>query len=192
MVLNMINFTQGTVKIDECNFDNDINENIYNDQEELENPTNIKPELCKDETHIIVMNKVTNTIPFLPYAIIDTVNKKLQTCGNDSKKIISQLLPIFSTIFITSTASTASTTFTTSVIFTTSATSTTSTTFATSTTSTTFSITFINILNNIQLSTFFAFQILLKMSKLSNIHSSELNISDEQWPNVGKKLAECV
>ena len=47
-------------------------------------------------------------------------------------------------------------------------------------------------LDNIQLPTFFAFQILLKMNKLSNIHSSELNISDEQWPNIGKKLAERV
>ena len=30
------------------------------------------------------------------------------------------------------------------------------------------------------------------MNKLSNIHSSELNISDKQWPNIGKKLAERV
>ena len=40
--------------------------------------------------------------------------------------------------------------------------------------------------NNTQLPTFFAFQILLKMNKISNIHSSELNIFDAQWPDVGK------
>ncbi|PKC55125.1 hypothetical protein RhiirA1_403120 [Rhizophagus irregularis] len=46
--------------------------------------------------------------------------------------------------------------------------------------------------NNTQLPTLFAFQILLKMNKISNIYShfSELHISDAQWPDVGKKLAE--
>ena len=80
-------FIQEAVEIDECNSDNDSNENIYNDQEELENSTNIKPDLCKDETHII--NEVTNTILFSSCVIINTVNGKLQTCGNDSKKNIS-------------------------------------------------------------------------------------------------------
>jgi len=80
-------FIQEAVEIDECNSDNDSNENIYNDQEELENSTNIKPNLYKDETHI--MNEATNTIPFSLCIIINTVNGKLQTCGNDSKKNIS-------------------------------------------------------------------------------------------------------
>jgi len=83
-------FIQEAVEIDECNSDNDSNENIYNDQEELENSTNIKPNLYKDETHI--MNETTNTIPFSLCIIINTVNGKLQTCGNDSKKNISQLV----------------------------------------------------------------------------------------------------
>jgi len=83
-------FIQEAVEIDECNSDNDSNENIYNDQEELENSTNIKPDLCKDETHII--NEAINTIPFSPCVIIDTINEKLQTCSNDSKKNISQLV----------------------------------------------------------------------------------------------------
>jgi hypothetical protein len=41
-----------------------------------------------------------------------------------------------------------------------------------------------------QLPTLFAFQILLKMNKISDSHSSELHISDEQWPDIGKKLAD--
>ncbi|CAB4434457.1 unnamed protein product [Rhizophagus irregularis] len=44
--------------------------------------------------------------------------------------------------------------------------------------------------NYIQLPTLFMFQILLKMNKISNTISSELLISDEQWPDVGNKLAE--
>ncbi|PKC55471.1 hypothetical protein RhiirA1_475553 [Rhizophagus irregularis] len=42
----------------------------------------------------------------------------------------------------------------------------------------------------IQLPTLFMLQILLKMNKISNTISSELFISDEQWPDVGNKLAE--
>jgi len=89
-IFHLDSFIQEAVEIDECNSNNDNNENIYNDQEELENSTNIRPDLCKDETHI--MNEATNTIPFSPCVIIDTVNGKLQTCGNDSKKNISQLV----------------------------------------------------------------------------------------------------
>ncbi|CAB5386962.1 unnamed protein product [Rhizophagus irregularis] len=42
----------------------------------------------------------------------------------------------------------------------------------------------------IQLPTLFMLQILLKMNKISNTISSELFISDEQWPDVENKLAE--
>jgi hypothetical protein len=44
--------------------------------------------------------------------------------------------------------------------------------------------------DNIQLPTLFAFQILLKLNKVSNKEPSELNIPDEQWPDIGKKLAD--
>ncbi|GBC39186.2 hypothetical protein GLOIN_2v1774956 [Rhizophagus irregularis DAOM 181602=DAOM 197198] len=57
-----------------------------------------------------------------------------------------------------------------------------------STTSTISSIT--GLTSYIQLPTLFMLQILLKMNKISNTISSELFISDEQWPDVGNKLAE--
>ncbi|POG71212.1 hypothetical protein GLOIN_2v1774956 [Rhizophagus irregularis DAOM 181602=DAOM 197198] len=61
-----------------------------------------------------------------------------------------------------------------------------------STTSTISSINtvYIGLTSYIQLPTLFMLQILLKMNKISNTISSELFISDEQWPDVGNKLAE--
>ncbi|PKC52752.1 hypothetical protein RhiirA1_480766, partial [Rhizophagus irregularis] len=61
--------------------------------------------------------------------------------------------------------------------------------------STTFTISSINtvyigLTSYIQLPTLFMLQIILKMNKISNTISSELFISDEQWPDVGNKLAE--
>ncbi|CAB4391139.1 unnamed protein product [Rhizophagus irregularis] len=44
--------------------------------------------------------------------------------------------------------------------------------------------------NNAQIPTLFAFQILLKINKFSNKYCSKSHISDDEWPDIGKKLAE--
>ncbi|PKK59839.1 hypothetical protein RhiirC2_794223 [Rhizophagus irregularis] len=46
--------------------------------------------------------------------------------------------------------------------------------------------------NNAQIPTLFAFQILLKINKFSNKYCSKSHISDDEWPDIGKKLAEQV
>ncbi|CAB5362868.1 unnamed protein product [Rhizophagus irregularis] len=46
--------------------------------------------------------------------------------------------------------------------------------------------------NNAQIPTLFAFQILLKINKFSNKYCSKSHISDDEWPDIGKKLAERV